>query len=154
MNSRSDLFNNATRVLSVISIVASVAFILGVGLGDLWEVVASPADARMNPDTLADFGGDIGALDRLMAVASLGVVAFGIGAISFSKKDGVLYDFQTYLPWIIGLVSIVGFYDIMTDVLSDNWAYSANTDNYNSYVVFIATAGLAGILNFLGLSKN
>ena len=154
MNNRNQLFNNATRVLSVISVVASVAFILGVGLGDIWEVVIDPAEARLNPDTLADFGGDIGALDRLMAVASLGVVLFGIGAVSFSKRDGILYDFQTYLPWIIGLVGIVGFYDIMSDVLSDSWDYAANTDNYNAYAVFIATAALAGILNFLGLSKN
>jgi len=154
MNSRNQLFNNATRVLSVISIIASVAFILGTGLGDLWEVVASPADARLNPDTLADFGGDIGALDRLMAFASIAVVAFGIGVVGFTKSDGVLYDIQRYLPWIVGLVGVVGFYDIMTDVLSDSWDYAANSDNYNAYVVFIATAALAGILNFLGLSKN
>ena len=153
MNSRNQLFNNASRVLSVISVIASIAFIFGVGLGDLWEVVANPTDARLNPDTLADFGGDIGALDRIMAFASIATVVFSLGIVSFSRKDKTLYDIQTYLPWIIGLVGVVGFYDIMTDVLSDTWDYAANTDNYNSYVVFVATATLGGILSFLGLSK-
>jgi len=154
MNGRNKLFNNASRVLAVISVIASVAFILGTGLGDMWEVVANPAEARLNPDTLADFGGDIGALDRIMAFASLATVAFALGLVSFSRKDKVLYDIQMYLPWIIGLVGIVGFFDIVSDVLQDNWDYAANSDNYNSYVVFVATATFGGILSFLGLSKS
>jgi len=155
MNSRNTLFKNLAAVLTVLAVLGAGWTVLEIGIGESWEIVTSPDE--VTAETNATFDGDVGFLDRVMVFAAFATLIgpAGLGIYVAGRNDPeAIKTLQAYLPWIIGVVGIVGFSDLVFDTIMGDRDWDAATSAQNAYALFVATASASGILNFLGLDRK
>ena len=144
--------NQLKTVAIGLALVASVALILGMGVGESARVVLNPDN--VDATTNATFAGSIDIIDRA-SVAGAFITAFvGLGFLQISKnpkknESGLDAVIRTYPVWLgaLGLINfstdILGVFDGTTDL-------SALDANYASFIFFMAMATVAGALTLIG----
>jgi hypothetical protein len=154
MNDKSKSLKNLAVLFATLAIIGASWTVLEIGVTESFTVIKAPDE--VNAATNATFDGSVGFLDRIMIVGVfatiIGPAGFGLYVAKKGDPESVR-NFQKYMPWIIGVVGIVGFADIVTDTLMGDRAWDIASDSQNAYALFIATASATGILSFLGLDK-
>lgn len=154
MNNRNTLFKNLAVVFATLAVVGAGWSVLEIGIQESWNIVTSPDE--VNAETNATFDGSVGFLDRIMIIGAIATLIgpAGLGVYVAGKGDPeAVRKLQKFMPWIIGVVGIVGFSDLVFDTIMGDRDWDVATDSQNAYALFVATASATGILSFLGLDK-
>ncbi len=138
------------KVAGAIAVISGIVMALSVGLSDVFNIIVSPED--VSAEVATSLGGSVDFIDR---VAVLGVVvtilgAGGLGILATSKDNPpFLNTTLTYLPVIVGFLAFSAFGTEVYDTITGSRDWDANDDISNSYMLFLASSLVAGIVSLL-----
>ena len=142
--------NTTRKVAGAIAVISGIWMALSVGLGDVFNIIASPDD--VSAETMTSFGNSIDFIDR---VAVLGVLVTvlggaGLGVLAVSKDNPpFLNTTLQYLPVIVGFLAFSAFGTEVFDTITGDRDWSASDDIQNSYMLFLASSLISGVVSLL-----
>jgi hypothetical protein len=137
------------QIAMALSVIGGLWMALTVGLGDVFNIITDPAS--VDAATAASLGG----IDFIDRVAVAGVVvtlagSAGLGLISVSGNNPpALNTILRYAPLIIGFVAFSAFGTEAWDLVTGNRTWANYDDVQNSYMLFLASSMVAGIVGLL-----
>lgn len=137
------------QIAMALSVIGGLWMALTVGLGDVFNIITDPAS--VDAATAASLGG----IDFIDRVAVAGVVvtlagSAGLGLISVSGNNPpALNTILRYAPLIIGFVAFSAFGSEAWDLVTGNRTWANYDDIQNSYMLFLASSMVAGIVGLL-----
>jgi len=146
------------QVATAIAVISGIVMILSVGFGDVLNIAVSPDS--ISAETNEAFGGTnnpngtiltngVDFIDRI-AVITVGLTVLGsagLGVITVSGNNPPFLNVVLrYLPIIVGFVALTSFTTEVNDVLSGDRTWSAFGDIENSYMLFLASSVVAGLM--------
>jgi hypothetical protein len=137
------------QIAMALSVIGGLWMALTVGLGDVFNIITDPAS--VDAATAASLGG----IDFIDRVAVAGVVvtlagSAGLGLISVSGNNPpALNTILRYAPLIIGFVAFSAFGTEAWDLVTGNRTWANFDDIQNSYMLFLASSMVAGIVGLL-----
>lgn len=137
------------QIAMALSVIGGLWMALTVGLGDVFNIITDPAS--VDAATAASLGG----IDFIDRVAVAGVVvtlagSAGLGLISVSGNNPpALNTILRYAPLIIGFVAFSAFGSEAWDLVTGNRTWANFDDIQNSYMLFLASSMVAGIVGLL-----
>lgn len=137
------------QIAMALSVIGGLWMALTVGLGDVFNIITDPAS--VDAATAASLGG----IDFIDRVAVAGVVvtlagSAGLGLISVSGNNPpALNTILRYAPLIIGFVAFSAFGTEAWDLVTGNRTWANYDDIQNSYMLFLASSMVAGIVGLL-----
>jgi len=137
------------QIAMALSVIGGLWMALTVGLGDVFNIITDPAS--VDAATSASLGG----IDFIDRVAVAGVVvtlagSAGLGLISVSGNNPpALNTILKFSPLIIGFVAFSAFGTEAWDLVTGNRTWSNFDDIQNSYMLFLASSMVAGIVGLL-----
>ena len=141
--------NKVKQIAMALSVIGGLWMALTVGLGDVFNIITDPAS--VDAATAASLGG----IDFIDRVAVAGVVvtlagSAGLGLISVSGNNPpALNTILRYTPLIIGFVAFSAFGTEAWDLVTGNRTWANFDDIQNSYMLFLASSMVAGIVGLL-----
>jgi hypothetical protein len=141
--------NTTKKVAGAIAVISGIVMVLSVGISDVFSIIVSPED--VSAETAASLNG----VDFIDRVAVLGVAVTilggaGLGILSASKDNPpFLNTTLQYLPVIVGFLAFASFGDSVYELLSGSRDWDANDDISNSYMLFLASSLVSGIVSLL-----
>lgn len=130
-----------------LALVASVALILGMGIGESFTVVVNPDNA--DTATNATFGGDIDIVDRITVAGAWITALVGVGALTTTGNRSLDAIVRTTPIWV-GLIGLTQFATDVQNTLNGDMDFSALDDNYSAFIVYVSMSVVAGILSVIG----
>jgi len=137
------------QIAMALSVIGGLWMALTVGLGDVFNIITDPAS--VDAATAASLGG----IDFIDRVAVAGVVvtlagSAGLGLVSVSGNNPpALNTILRYAPLIIGFVAFSAFGTEAWDLVTGNRTWANFDDIQNSYMLFLASSMVAGIVGLL-----
>lgn len=133
------------NVALTLAVIGAGWMALSIGVGQVYEVITDDT-TNQTAETLAAFGGSISFEDRLMTFAAVLTLATGLGVLGISSSNPqVLNRVLRYYPWLVAIIGLVSFSDIVTDFISGDYDFSVYDDAQNAYHLFIIGSVVAGI---------
>ena len=132
-----------------LAVIGGLWMTLTVGIGDVFNIITDPAS--VDAATAASLGG-IDFIDRI-AVAGVAVTLLGgagLGLISTSSQNPPFVNtILKFAPLIIGFVAFSAFGTEAWDLVSGNRTWANYDDIQNSYMLFLASSMVAGVVGVL-----
>ena len=132
-----------------LAVIGGLWMALTVGLGDVFNIITDPAS--VDPATAASLGG-IDFIDRI-AVAGVVVTlvgSAGLGLISTgSGNPPFVNTILRTAPLILAFVAFSAFGTEAWDLVTGNRTWANFDDIQNSYMLFLASSMVAGIVGLL-----
>jgi hypothetical protein len=88
------LTNQLKTVAMGLALVASVALILGMGIGESFTVVVNPDNVEATTNTT--FGGDVDIVDRITVAGAWITALVGVGALTSSTSPNLRQTHRVY----------------------------------------------------------
>lgn len=131
------------------AVVAALWMALQVGLGDVFNIIADPAS--VDPATAASLGG-IDFIDRLLVAGVVVTLVGSAGLGLISKSSGNPPFVNTILTFSVPIIAFLAFSAFGTeawDLITGNRTWANFDDIQNSYMLFLASSMVAGIVGLL-----
>lgn len=150
-------WQNQIKSLAVaVAVLSGIFMALNIGIGEAVQVVVNPNDPAnpLDANTTAVFGGP-GNVDLVDRIAVLGVFTTilgtaGLGLLRRSADSPPFINtLITYMPLIVGLVAFTAFGTEVFDVIQGDRDWSLYDDATNSYILFLASSMVAGLMQLL-----
>ena len=142
------LTNQLKTVAMGLALVASVALILGMGIGESFTVVVNPDNVEATTNTT--FGGDIDIVDRITVAGAWITALIGVGALTTSTGNRSLDSIVRTTPIWVGLIGLTQFATDVQSVLNGDMDFSSLDDNYAAFIVYVSMSVVAGVLSVIG----
>ena len=142
------LTNQLKTVAMGLALVASVALILGMGIGECFTVVVNPDNVEATTNTT--FGGDIDIVDRITVAGAWITALIGVGALTTSTGNRSLDSIVRTTPIWVGLIGLTQFATDVQSVLNGDMDFSSLDDNYAAFIVYVSMSVVAGVLSVIG----
>lgn len=146
----STVWTQIRNVALTITVLSAFFFVLNIGVGETYNVIADPSDA--SAATNATYGGNIDFTERIgtlgMVIVALGPA--GLGAIAARGNGARAVDtaVQYALP-IVALLAAVNMTDTVIETIQGDRVWDNFTDAENSWVLGNAAALVAGVTGWL-----
>lgn len=137
-----------------VAVLSGIFMALNIGIGEAVQVVVNPNDAAnpLDANTTAVFGGNVDLVDRI-AVLGVFTTILGTAGLGLLKRSSdsppFINTLITYMPLIVGLVAFTAFSTEVFDVIQGDRDWSLYDDATNSYVLFLASSMVAGLMQLL-----
>lgn len=137
-----------------VAVLSGIFMALNIGIGEAVQVVVNPNDAAnpLDANTTAVFGGTVDLVDRI-AVLGVFTTILGTAGLGLLKRSSdsppFINTLITYMPLIVGLVAFTAFSTEVFDVIQGDRDWSLYDDATNSYVLFLASSMVAGLMQLL-----
>ncbi len=154
MAAQANITKQASIIMQLLSVVGAIWFTLEIGISEIVQVLRD--STLVSAGTLVGYGGGIDFVDKIVTFSIIATVVGSAGLGIYTTSTGspkVLRMVEKNLPYIIGLVGMVGFWDIALELLQGNRTWSGYTDAENAYALFVSTGMAAGVLTFFGMNK-
>ena len=144
------------NIAMTVAVLSGIVMALTIGIGEAAQVVINPNSLEnpLDPNTSAVFGPS--GPDFVDRVAVLGVFVTilggaGLGIITPSSSNPVfINNLLRQMQVVVGLVAFTAFSTEVFDIIQGNRDWSLYTDAVNSYMLFLASSFVAGLLSLLG----
>jgi hypothetical protein len=140
--------NQIKNVATAIAVLAGIVMVLSVGVGEVLTVVTDPSG--VTAETNATFGGSVDTIDRLavVGVATTVLGTAGLAIITPGKNNPpFLNTLLRYMPVIVGLIGFTAFSTEVFEILQGNRVWADYDDATNSYMLFLASSFVAGLVS-------
>ena len=140
--------NQIKNVATAIAVLAGIVMVLSVGVGEVLTVVTDPTG--VTAETNATFGGSVDTIDRLavIGVATTVLGTAGLAIITPGKNNPpFLNTLLRYMPVIVGLIGFTAFSTEVFEILQGNRVWADYDDATNSYMLFLASSFVAGLVS-------
>ena len=141
------------NVSMTIAVLSGIVMALTIGIGEAASVVLDPNDPTdpLASDTLQVFGGQPDLVDR---IAVLGVFVTilgtaGLGIIGPTGNPPFINNLVRWMPVVVGLIAFTAFSTEVFDIIQGDRDWSTYDDGTNSYMLFLASSFVAGLLSLL-----
>lgn len=148
-------WQNQIKSLAVaVAVLSGIFMALNVGIGEAVQVVINPNDAAnpLDPNTTAVFGGTVDLVDRI-AVLGVFTTILGTAGLGLLRRSAdsppFINTLITYMPLIVGLVAFTAFGNEVFSVIQGDRDWSLYDDATNSYILFLASSMVAGLMQLL-----
>ena len=137
------------NIAMALAVVGGLWMALTVGLGDVFNIITDPSSVDPATDTA------LGGIDFIDRIAVAGVVitlvgSAGLALISTSSNNPpALNTILRTAPLIIGFVAFSAFGTEAWDLVTGNRTWSDYGDIENSYMLFLASSMVAGVVGLL-----
>jgi hypothetical protein len=145
------LTNQLKTVAMGLALVASVALILGMGIGESFTVVVNPDNVEATTNTT--FGGDVDIVDRITVAGAWITALIGVGALTSSTGNRSLDAIVRTTPIWVGLIGLTQFATDVQNVLNGDMDFASLDDNYSAFIVYVSMSVVAGVLALIGNRK-
>ena len=145
------LTNQLKTVAMGLALVASVALILGMGIGESFTVVVNPDNVEATTNTT--FGGDVDIVDRITVAGAWITALVGVGALTSSTGNRSLDAIIRTTPIWVGLIGLTQFATDTQSVLNGDMDFASLDDNYAAFIVYVSMSVVAGVLALIGNRK-
>lgn len=142
------LTNQLKTVAMGLALVASVALILGMGIGESFTVVVNPDNVEATTNTT--FGGDVDIVDRITVAGAWITALIGVGALTTSTGNRSLDAIVRTTPIWVGLIGLTQFATDVQSVLNGDMDFASLDDNYAAFIVYVSMSVVAGVLALIG----
>ena len=142
------LTNQLKTVAMGLALVASVALILGMGIGESFTVVVNPDNVEATTNTT--FGGDVDIVDRITVAGAWISALIGVGALTSSTGNRSLDAIIRTTPIWVGLIGLTQFATDVQSVLNGDMDFASLDDNYAAFIVYVSMSVVAGVLALIG----
>lgn len=142
------LTNQLKTVAMGLALVASVALILGMGIGESFTVVVNPDNVEATTNTT--FGGDVDIVDRITVAGAWITALIGVGALTSSTGNRSLDAIIRTTPIWVGLIGLTQFATDVQSVLNGDMDFASLDDNYAAFIVYVSMSVVAGVLALIG----
>ena len=133
-----------------LALVASVALIFGLGIGESFAVVTNPDNVEASTNTT--FGGSVDIIDRVAVLGAWTTALVGLGAMTTTGNRSLDIIVKTTPIWL-AIVAITQFATDVQAVLQGDFDYSTADSNYGAFIVFLSMSTVAGVLSLIGNRK-
>ncbi len=148
--------NQVKNIAMTVAVLSGIVMALTIGIGEAAQVVINPNSLEnpLDANTSAVFGPS--GPDFVDRVAVLGVFVTilggaGLGLITPSSSNPVfINNLLRQMQVVVGLVAFTAFSTEVFDIIQGNRDWSLYTDAVNSYMLFLASSFVAGLLSLLG----
>ncbi|MEL0098300.1 MAG: hypothetical protein VW907_01945 [Opitutae bacterium] len=137
-----------------VAVLSGIFMALNIGIGEAVQVVVNPNDAAnpLDANTTAVFGGNVDLVDRI-AVLGVFTTILGTAGLGLLRRSAdsppFINTLITYMPLIVGLVAFTAFGTEVFDVIQGDRDWSLYDDATNSYILFLASSMVAGLMQLL-----
>jgi hypothetical protein len=141
--------NTTKKVAGAIAVISGIWMALSVGISDIFSILADPAAVSVetsNALNSVDFIDRIAVLGVLVTI--LGTAGLGVLKQSADNPPFLNTSLQ-YLPVIVGFLAFSAFGDQIWTVLSGDRVWADYDDIANSYMLFLASSMVAGVVSLL-----
>ena len=145
------LTNQLKTVAMGLALVASVALILGMGIGESFTVVVNPDNVEAT--TNSTFSGDVDIVDRITVAGAWITALIGVGALTTSTGNRSLDAIVRTTPIWVGLIGLTQFATDVQSVLNGDMDFASLDDNYAAFIVYVSMSVVAGVLALIGNRK-
>ena len=145
------LTNQLKTVAMGLALVASVALILGMGIGESFTVVVNPDNVEATTNTT--FGGDVDIVDRITVAGAWITALIGVGALTSRTGNSSLDAIIRTTPIWVGLIGLTQFATDVQSVLNGDMDFASLDDNYAAFIVYVSMSVVAGVLALIGNRK-
>ena len=142
------LTNQLKTVAMGLALVASVALILGLGIGESFTVVVNPDNVEAT--TNSTFSGDVDIVDRITVAGAWITALIGVGALTTSTGNRSLDAIVRTTPIWVGLIGLTQFATDVQSVLNGDMDFASLDDNYAAFIVYVSMSVVAGVLALIG----
>ncbi len=137
------------KVAGAIAVLSGLWMALTVGITDVFNIIARPDE--VSAATAASLNG----VDFIDRIAVLGVLVTvlggaGLGIVGISKDNPPFFNtLIQYLPVIVGFLAFTAFGSEVIETLTGDRDWGASDDVANSYILFLASSLVAGVVQLL-----
>lgn len=141
--------NTTKKVAGAIAVISGIWMALSVGISDIFSILADPAAVS------AETSNALNGVDFIDRIATLGVLVTilgtaGLGVLKQSADNPPFLNTSLqYLPVIVGFLAFSAFGDSVWTILSGDRVWSNYDDIANSYMLFLASSMIAGVVSLL-----
>ena len=143
-----------STIAVAIAVLSGLFMALNIGIGEAVQVVVDPNDPAnpLDPNTTAVFGGQVDFVDRISVLGVFTTIlgTAGLGVLKQSSNNlPFINTLLRYMPVIVGLVAFTAFSTEVFDVIQGDRVWSDYDDATNSYILFLASSMVAGLVTLL-----
>jgi hypothetical protein len=144
------------NIAMAIAVLSAIVMALTIGIGEAAQVVINPNSLEnpLDANTTAVFGPS--GPDFVDRVAVLGVFVTILGGAGLavltpgSSNPPFINSLLRNMPIVVGLIAFTAFSTEVFDIIQGNRDWSLYSDAVNSYMLFLASSFVAGLLSLLG----
>ena len=141
----------AKHVAMTIAVLSGIVMALTLGIGEAASVVLDPNDPTdpLDANTTAVFGGTPDLVDRIavLGVFDLVLGSAGLGIIGPTGNPPFINNLVRWMPVVVGLIAFTAFSTEVFDIIQGDRDWSTYSDGQNSYMLFLASSFVAGLLS-------
>ena len=147
------------NIAMTVAVLSGIVMALTIGIGEAAQVVINPnsVDNPLDANTTAVFGPSGPDLVDRVAVLGVFVTILGGAGLGILTTGGqnppFISNLLRYMPIVVGLVAFTAFSTEVFDIIQGNRDWSLYTDAVNSYMLFLASSFVAGLLSLLGTRR-
>ena len=145
----------AINIALILTVVGSAWLTLDTGVGETYDVITGDT-ANVTAETNVTYGGSVGFSDRVVAFGAVMTLLVGLGVVSASAKGNpkVIKDIIKYYPLLIGVVGLIEFSSIISDMANGSYDFDLYSDGQNALNIFITGSVLGAVANLVGMRNN
>lgn len=144
------------NIAMAIAVLSAIVMALTIGIGEAAQVVINPNSVEnpLDANTSAVFGPS--GPDFVDRVAVLGVFVTILGGAGLavltpgSSNPPFINSLLRNMPIVVGLIAFTAFSTEVFDIIQGNRDWALYSDAVNSYMLFLASSFVAGLLSLLG----
>lgn len=144
------------NIAMAVAVLSAIVMALTIGIGEAAQVVINPNSLEnpLDANTTAVFGPS--GPDFVDRVAVLGVFVTILGGAGLavltpgSSNPPFINSLLRNMPIVVGLIAFTAFSTEVFDIIQGNRDWSLYSDAVNSYMLFLASSFVAGLLSLLG----
>jgi len=145
----------AINIALILTVVGASWLVLETGVGQTYDVVTGDT-ANITSEVNATYGGSVGFADRVVTFGAVMTILVGLGAVSASGAGNpkVLKDIIRYYPLLIGVVGMLEFSSIISNMVNGSYDFDIYSDGQNALNLFVSGSVIGAVANLLAMRKN
>jgi hypothetical protein len=151
---KNQMVATAINIALIMTVIGASWLVLENGVGQTYDVVTGD-NGNITSEVNASYGGSVGFADRVVTFGAVTTLLVGFGAVSISRtQPKVFNDILRYYPLLIGVIGMLEFSAIISDMVNGSYDFDVFSDGQNALNLFVAGSVIGAVANLLNARKN
>jgi hypothetical protein len=151
---KNQMVATAINIALIMTVIGASWLVLENGVGQTYDVVTGD-NGNITSEVNASYGGSVGFADRVVTFGAVTTLLVGFGAVSISRSQPKVFnDILRYYPLLIGVIGMLEFSSIISDMVNGSYDFDVFSDGQNALNLFVAGSVIGAVANLLNARKN